>query len=479
MIPTPRFHAHLQVGTDYEGPTITPLPEYMALEQRLASAYPGRFADPLSRTNPEFAQTYIFSLLQAAIARCAQEDIYELDSDTVDGVITEFVAVLDEDSYEVVCCRVVSHLSTDRLLPLKLGEVTIIPEENSLSSLAREICRHIPAAPAVLSRDTLMFYDPPHALLMARERVTNPNPYDAAGQVSAEIDAFLLRHRLLTAGTGQSVYQVVGTSTLVSRLSPQLRQYPTQSLLPAQVSRAPCLSSADAAPHDALTRLIKEAAIKREGFVFSAFDMAVYRLTTSYRADDPLEILVDLAAGLEAALSSEGGDNEALTLRLRSRAAALLAAGSDPAHAIFGDIGALYGLRSSMIHGGPLRESKLISAVRKISTVPDHDAPGVATTRALDRLRDLLRRAILARLCLAAGAEPLWPFSSKLDIELQLSDSTTREQWRSSWRKLLADLGARQAAEPSATPTDFLPTHRDEQSATTRPPGHPDGTDHT
>lgn len=43
---------------------------------------------------------------------------------------------------------------------------------------------------------------------------------------------------------------------------------------------------------------------------------------------------------------------------------------------------------------------------------------GIAAAQAVDRMRDLVRRAILACLCLAAGTEPIRPFNRKASMEV-------------------------------------------------------------
>jgi len=73
-------------------------------------------------------------------------------------------------------------------------------------------------------------------------------------------------------------------------------------------------------------------------------------------ASNPYEQLVDLATALEAALIGAERETEGLTLRLRSRVAALLATDDDPARALFDDVNHLYGLRSKLVHGGQITQ---------------------------------------------------------------------------------------------------------------------------
>jgi hypothetical protein len=96
--------------------------------------------------------------------------------------------------------------------------------------------------------------------------------------------------------------------------------------------------------------------------------------------------------------------------------------------------------------------------------VPEADAQartgdrafGIAAGYAVDRLRDLVRRSILARLCLAAEPDPLWPFIGRTSIDASLSDDEQRAAWRARWHERLADVRAEAAAGPPPSAVDFL-----------------------
>ncbi len=122
-------------------------------------------------------------------------------------------------------------------------------------------------------------------------------------------------------------------------------------------------------------------------------------------------------------------------------------------------VGALYGLRSTIVHGGNLTERKLENTLRKISTVPDQGSTvrfGDRLGHALDRIRDLVRRAILVRLCLATGDAAPWPLNAGEPIDGQLADDEIRQRWREHWRRRLAALGVPSAAEKAAPAAEFL-----------------------
>jgi hypothetical protein len=77
--------------------------------------------------------------------------------------------------------------------------------------------------------------------------------------------------------------------------------------------------------------LVDKADVKREGMAATVFDVALGKFNSSHHLENPYETLVDLTTALEAILAGGETETEGLTLRLRNRAAALLATDADPA----------------------------------------------------------------------------------------------------------------------------------------------------
>jgi hypothetical protein len=188
--------------------------------------------------------------------------------------------------------------------------------------------------------------------------------------------------------------------------------------------------------------------------VVTSFGMAIQRFQMSYHSYSWYDQIVDLATAFEASLS--GKDKSDVMLRLRTRSAALLATEREPAAVIFDDVGLFYNLRSTLVHGGELKERDLSKTVRAISTVPS-DAPfGLALGHAVDRLRDLVRRSLLARICLAGSEKPIWHLGQDDGVDSKLSDDSTRNEWRSAWRSQLDSIGALAAADRPRIAADFI-----------------------
>lgn len=217
VIPTSVFRSFVHVGRDYEGPDLLHQPEFTALESALQDAYPERFADPLKRRHAEFANGYIFSFLEATIARCAATGAFEADSAPVSKTAAELITVLDTTEHTITCCRAVSHLTVAGEDPVRIGDVTIYPE-TSFRDLLQRSWNLIPASPQAFTANEPFFHAPPHALLVTTAQgPCNEGPYDLGVRASAVIGQFMLLARLLHAGTHQSGWEVTGTPRAIAK----------------------------------------------------------------------------------------------------------------------------------------------------------------------------------------------------------------------------------------------------------------------
>ena len=81
---------------------------------------------------------------------------------------------------------------------------------------------------------------------------------------------------------------------------------------------------------------------------------------------------------------------------------------------------------------------------------------GVILDFAVDRLRDIVRRAFLARLCLSRAPTPLWPLEGGVEVRSALADPATARHWRETWKRLLESVGAGEAVQQAVRATDPL-----------------------
>jgi len=451
VVPPPAFHPYIAVGRDYFGQSVMSLPEYPALEAAITSAHP-RFDANVPPGQREFPGGYIFSFLETFVARLTQTpEEFSPDGPAAEQSLRDLIHAVNADAFEVACCRVVSHLTTADGQPVDFTDVRVEPVVSDAAGHRRQL-HHIigaviPGAASAYGRVDPGDFAPPESVLVARR--TGPKPFDLGDPLSQRIERFLLLVRLLNAGTSESMFEVQGETRAVRQFKPVVVRFrgagpgfasPTQL-----AARVITLGPHDVGRVDGLGRLLAAAQRERSEMVFTSFGMALQKFLLSYHAHAWYEQIVDLATAFEAALSGrEKGD---VTLRLKIRAATLLATDLDAADQIFKDIGVIYELRSSLVHGGELKRTRLLREVRKISTVPDDVLDGEALGHAVERLRDLVRRSLLARVCLAAGDTPLWPLGTDEGVDAAMVDEERRTTWREAWRGTLTTIDALTAAD--------------------------------
>jgi hypothetical protein len=454
VIPTSVYHPYLRLGRDYFGDDLVGLKELGTLESLIAASHP-RFSEPVVPATTEIdpPSTYVFTFLEACISRLGLAGAkLRPTGAAVDESMSELLAAIRSERCEVACCREVAHLTTLDREPLSVDGLEVVPLVASAaghrSDANRLIESIVPGAWGAYGREDLDAYGPPGALVVARAPADQP--YRTLEELSARIERFLLVGRLLFSSTTASLYEVRGATSLVARVRPHLIRFRGESglLAPTRWLRRPASLGADnLGPVSGIARLLEQVDGQRRADVLRPFETAQHRFLMSYHAHGWIDQIVDLATALEATLA--GTDKQDVLLRLRFRCAALLAVDNDSAPSIFNDVGQLYDLRSRLVHGSELKDKDLRKIVYAISAVPDGALFGDALAHAVDRLRDLVRRAILMRLCLGtsnAGADPIWPLGTDVGVDAALSDDATRLQWRVGWLERLESFGASSAA---------------------------------
>jgi hypothetical protein len=427
------------------------LPEYQALEEAMANSH-ARFDADAPPDEHEFPSGLIFSFLETFVARLshAGED-FSLDGSAAEQSLLDLVQAVQADTVEVACCRVVSHMTTAEGQPVQFTDVRVEPVISEAAGHSREVNRIIsaviPGAASAHGRARPGGFAPPESVIIARG--TGPKPFDLREPVSQRIERFLLLVRLLKPGTSESMFEVQGETHPVRQFKPiavHFRGAGPGFASPTQLAaRVITLGPDDVGRVDGLGRLLAAAQQARPEMMFTSFGMALQKFVLSFHAYVWYEQIVDLATAFEAALS--GKEKDDVTLRLKIRAATLLSTDLDPADKIFHDIGVIYGLRSTLVHGGAMKVTELLKKVRRISTVPDDVLDGEAVAHAVERLRDLVRRSLLARICLATGDTPLWPLDADDGVDAAMVDDLRRRAWRQAWRDTLLGIDAITAAD--------------------------------
>ncbi|MDT9700279.1 HEPN domain-containing protein [Streptomyces sp. P17] len=452
VVPPPAFHPYLEVGRDYFGNSVMPLAEYRALEEAIAASHP-RFDAGRPLHEREFPGGLVFSFLETFIARLtrARED-FSPDGPAAEQALRDLIQAVHADTYEVACCRVVSHMTTADGKPVEFTNIRVEPVISQAADhdgeLQRIISTVIPGAASAYGRDRPHGFAPPESVIIAQD--SGAKPFDLAKPLSQRIERFMLLVRLLKPSTSESMAEIQGATHTVREFKPTVLRFrgagpgfgsPTQL-----AARVITLGSDDVSRVDGLGRLLTAAEQPRTDMAFTSFGMALQKFVLSFHAYGWSEQIVDLATAFEAALS--GKEKTDVTLRLKIRASTLLSTAVDPTEQIFNDVGVIYGLRSTLVHGGAMTEKALLKEVRKISTVPDGLPDGTAIAHAVERLRDLVRRSLLARICLAVDDTPLWPLNADTGVDAAMVDDLRRKTWREAWRDTLTSIDALASADP-------------------------------
>lgn len=456
-IPTSQYHQHLQAHVDFNWAALEELPEYENLKGAVIQAAPEGMPPVDALPGPDFAMSLLgASFLELCVQECAAAENYNPDSDHVTAAIEQFSEILNGEPYAIVVARHVSHLTTASGNELEINGVTIVPEEHQ--DLRTRIRREIPAAEHAWKRIPPDPYRPPHGLLIVRNAMSGVEYYGASDG-GGTLDRFLLTVCLLTGANALATYEVTGTSSRISA-SPARFDFLFRDTHVTKVRRTARLSGQEGPALAALSDLIDASLPDASDYALSSFGGSLKRFQHLDDTTNEFEQIVELATALEGIILG-ANEGEGLTLRLCTRTAALLAHDDDPASALFEDLKVLYNLRSTIVHGGDLKVAALGKELNKMSCVPSAQEESRDIVRlgyAVDRLRDIVRRTILARMCLAAGETPRWPFrdNGKTKVDVVLADDANRIAWRAHWRGMLNELGAGMAGERSRPPVYSL-----------------------
>ena len=381
------------------------------------------------------------------------------DTPSVERCLVDLVAAVESATWEVARCREVTSLTTDSGQALRFDDVVVAPVLASISAHREEaahlIAEVIPHSQDCYGRERPDAFGPPHSIIVARHEAATP--HETPRKPTHQIDRFLFATRLLYAGTCESVCEVQGKTSLVGWCGPvvvHFRGAAGYSSPTGMLRRIVRLGDRDIGRFSGLAKAILAADVEPRGGRFPSLATAMRRFQMSYHAHSWDEQIIDLAIALEAALS--GSAQTDVVLRLKTRAAALVATDDDPVQVIFGDIAKLYKIRSQLVHGRRLSEEALTNDARAISTVPEGSPVGLALAHAVERFRDLVRRSLLARIALAAHSPAIWKPGEDNDVDAKLADPAERERWRSALLSVLASFDAAFAiGEPQPEP-EFL-----------------------
>jgi hypothetical protein len=449
VVPCSDYRPFIRVGRDYEGVLLMGRPAMRGFTALLADRYPAWFQAPSGEFPRWDASAIAFSFVEACVtAMSLRGETGDAPGDAFDETVLELADYLTAADARLCCARRVSHLMTADRQELTIAGVTILAHQQFEE--ARQIRELIPTAASAFNGDPPLSFATPQATLVSYAE--GPDPFALQADAGLRIDRLLLALRLLYGATAASVYQVTGETTAVCRHAARVDILPHDEH-PAAV-RPAVITPATAQPVERLLDLYDSTEHRARGEVVHGLEMAVIKFTDSFSPKPWFEKIVDLSTALEAALS--GQDKADVTLRVCTRAACLLSTDSDPPPLIFADVKALYDMRSSLVHGSAIKESHLNGWLRKISLIPEDGPPRMRIERAVDRLRDLVRRSILMRLVLSS--EGRWPLraGNPPPLDQILTHAPGAQDWRDAWQQGTAALGEPRAAQRASLLCDSV-----------------------
>ena len=440
------------MAKDYYGHAVPDSDLVEVLELEL----PQRFAKRIPSI--DYPWTYGGALVEAAVAAATLADEpCEISSPSVQQVIDEFIDKIQTTPRATVLLVVtdidVEHAVVPQGHEDRLGEAIRIADVRVIrveSKPERFIELELPSAGYDIEREHAVTYPGPAALFVASiESVVDLDARLATAR--NRVTQLLAAVRLATGTTARALLIAEGEPDRVHRYGPVIT--PLRQPWFRYGHRPVTLDADDVTPIETLAALL-------EGFANSADQSTPLRLALGRfgrSLDETAASLpdqaVDLAVGLEAALA--GKERTEVGLRLRLRAAQLLSSEIDSPQQIYADVGGLYELRSTIVHGGVLTEQSVEKVIRRVTGASRGQGSAEMYALALDRWRDLLRRAILARMALQSAAIP-WPIAARGGAPFDVDQHLASDEARADWKRHIRDYWDERALTGAVKPAPAL-----------------------
>jgi len=431
VLPRSEHRPWIWMARDYFGYAVEG--EKGALSKALEAGLPGRFSIR-GIDSVDYPSSYAAAVLEAAVAAATRNhEPYDVSSPSVQRAIDELVDKVQATPRSTVLRVVtdidVEHEPTREGYQAPLGEtievagVRVIRVENQPE---RFIEQEIPSAGYEVDRSQVVVFPGPASLLVSTVGAVSGHG-QRAEEARRRVDHLVSSVRLATGSTVHAVIDIEGDPDPVHWVSPTITPLPSWGF---RFLHRPVTLTAGHVP--GLSRLVSFLGSWNASDDWIPLRIALGRLNRSLDGRTPgiVDQVIDLSIGLEAALA--GTERTEIGLRLRTRAAGILATEVDPPDAIYRHVKVLYELRSAFVHGGRLQGRAVDKAIKSVSG--DGGTPAEQYLGALDRWRDLLRRAILARIALMT-ADATWPAHNAHKQHLDVDQLLLRDRDRESWRR--------------------------------------------
>jgi hypothetical protein len=453
VLPASPYRPWIRAGVDYPGPLILDLPETRAFEEAIEAAIPARFVRLGPRVDTHHPREYLFGLLESSIAALTvAHEPYAAVSSAAMRQVGEFEALMttEECAGSVVVC--VS--GTQLLAPaLTIGRIEACRVDTLLDDVLREIPDVADDLGEMVRSSRGLPWEAGRVLLRGDWDPTVGHTPFGIVSVTNEVDGLIAAARLLTNATVVKNGTVFGQGQRlpIHQGARQIEADHTHLI----VWRPFRLSAETLGPLLAMKQWTSTT-VSRDEPRSHVMSVATGRFHAVLDRQFWDEQLLELAIGLEAALL--GGEKEdEITYRLRTRAAALLTTDEESPERVFDEIGAVYEMRSNLVHGAPIGDRHQRRLLNAMQSSQASELMGERFAVIVDRARDLLRRAIITRLCLSEGERPPWPWSAPpgFSVDRALLNPGTAQEWRAFVRARVTELGFPTACNP-ATPVGGL-----------------------
>lgn len=403
----------------------------------LRAAYPARFGE-VSKFPYKDPEEYIRAFLSAVIAAgLIGEGRVSVRSRATTAMLHELHRSVTQEGQTFGVLWLIGDVDFDAVDREKVGDITLFRPTNPPESL---VSRLLPGA--LWAHDH--GYPMPgakHTGLLWASGTGRGHHWDVTNPINNEMGRFLHALRLATAATSLERFVWLGEPSMIHAQSQEAWPQAEGSGWETWWRRVATITL-DHLP--GLRRLavmidrleVPSAAKKKKG-ALPAIVIAIRRYSRSHRIATWQDTVLELATALEACLGPRNKDQE-IGLTLRTRAAHLLAHDdSEQAEEIYRDLTDLYNMRSDIIHGNPewTKTPERLWADRGYTHIFERDRMHAL----LDRWRDIVRRAITARLMLGdatLGDGALWPLSGE---EPAVDRSLARRDRRDEWRGRIVD----------------------------------------
>ncbi len=443
VIPRPPFDPHARCGVNFFGEHLADVPVgelYQAMNEasaRFAPSTPGGLPD-------DFENLYTYSLLEACVSEVnIRGTVGRLDHPELEPIIDEFVEAVRSAEAHVAVCRVVGHLSTADEHAMHIGDVQVLPVVADSPYADRRQRQLITSIIPTASREYDQVGDTlssPTSLIVATRRCragVRPETTDAPIALRRQVDELLLALDLAFGGTFHSVREICGPTRRVSGVPTTFDAAPPTTLSVFWHRRVVRLEAGASVSIPAVIRLVSDAAGPIDRETVHPLRYALHRFVRSKYEHSALDAMAELAISLDSALL-EGDITRGKREALGTRTSLLLYSASESQFEIKSDVLACYTVRNSVAHGDKLELREIANCLRSVSTVPGGAADLEVLATALDRFRDLTRRALLARLILAASEAAGWPVPTQRNDPIAKTTFAT-EDLHSAWRRQVHD----------------------------------------